>query len=315
MSSLVSRLLGLNLMVKDDYSPLDRIVGFFVLTRPALAILSPFNAASAAVLALGGYPPWSLCILGFIAVALASGGINTFNDFVDRERDKAAWPGRPIPGKRVAAAQALVLAFALFAVALAISWLFFNATSYLNFIILALAILLGCLYSVFLRDRVGYLSLPPINGLIYLGGWAAFSPETIFSSVVPWFLYLLGLVWQAGHIMIYSPVHPIREARGGLKTEKKALFFVPSPRLAAGFGTAFLCLTVAMTLVLPLITPLGSLYLIIVIAVGLLALMATSAYMKDVVNKDKGIKAFAAISLLRLGISGAILLDILLYAW
>ncbi|MBI2908733.1 MAG: UbiA prenyltransferase family protein [Chloroflexi bacterium] len=312
MTSLVSDLFGVNVTIKGAYSLRDKVIGLFVLTRPALSLLSPINAASAAVLALGGYPPLLTCILGFICVALAAGGINTFNDFVDRERDKTVWPGRPIPSKRVSAGHALALALALFAGALVISWFFFNQNSYVNFTVLALAILLGGGYSMFFRDKVGYLSLPPINGLIYLGGWTAFAPETLFTSFLPWFLFLHGLVWQAAHIMVYSPVHPVSKSEGKLRTEKKALFFVPTPRLAAVLGMAFLVLTVAMNVLLPFLTPLGPVYLSVVALSSVFALIATAAFLKDLRSREKGIKAFASVSLLRLGISGAILLDVLL---
>ncbi|MBN1176871.1 MAG: UbiA prenyltransferase family protein, partial [Dehalococcoidales bacterium] len=189
-----------------DLSLGDRLRGLVSLVRPVFFILTPINAAAAVVLALGVFPSTAKCIAGFIAVAFASCAVNVFNDYVDRERDKAIWPDRSIPSGRIKPGEALLVVIASLTISLTITWFVFNPTT---FYILLLALVLGGLYSASLRDRVGYLSLPPIVGLIYLGGWAAFSPGTLFTSGLPWYLYLIGVVWQTAHIMIYYPLHVV----------------------------------------------------------------------------------------------------------
>jgi 4-hydroxybenzoate polyprenyltransferase len=150
-------------------------------------------------------------------------------------------------------------------------------------------------------------------GLIYLGGWAAFSPETLFSSFLPWYLYLLGVAWQAGHIMIYYPLHIIEGDGGG--QEKKvpsALFFVPSPRSAVALGVLFFCITLILAALLPLIAPLEPLYLILVLPIGIYALYNSLKLLGDSMNKTKGLKAFSAVTIFRLTISASILLVVFL---
>ena len=217
----------------------DRLSGFLSLVRPRFFVLTPVNAAGAAVLALGGYPAFIKGLLGFIAVAFASCAVNVFNDYTDRERDRDIWPSRPIPSGRVRPGEALAVAAVSLAISLAITWLAFNP---LAFSILLLAIVLGGFYSAYLRDRVGYLSLPPIVGLIYLGGWAAFSPETLFGSVLPWYLYLLGVAWQAAHIMIYYPLHVVPVTGKA----PPVLFFTPSSQTAVKIGVVFTGLTLLL---------------------------------------------------------------------
>ena len=301
---------GYGLTSKKEYSFRDRIIGLLVLVRPIFLILTPLNAASAAVLALGAYPSWSQCLLGFCAVAFASAMVNTFNDYVDRERDKYIWQDRPIPSGRVKPEEALVLVTIFFVASLSMSWFLFNPST---FFILLLAVILGSLYSAYLRNKVGYLSLPPIVGLIYLGGWAAFSPETLFSSFLPWYLYLLGVVWQAAHIMIYYPLHITGNinSKSGAKVPP-AFFFTPSPQVAAGIGTGVICLTLLLSVLLPLLAPLGALYLVLVLGAGIYALSRGLALLRDSLNREKGLKAFAALTIFRLTISVAILLDVLL---
>lgn len=300
---------GYGLTAKKEYGIGDRISGFLVLARPIFFILTPINAAGAAVLGLGGFPSWSQCILGFFTVAFASATVNILNDYIDRDRDRHIWQYRPLPSGRVRPNEALVLVAVLFATSLAVSWFFFNPTT---FFILILALVSGSLYSIYLRDRIGYLSLPPIVGLIYLGGWAAFSPETLFSSFLPWYLYLLGVVWQAAHIMIYYPLHVTGNTNGRQETKvPPALFFKPSPETAAGIGTGFICLTIMLSVLLPLLAPLGAIYLIPVIAAGIYALSRGLMLVRDAQNREKGLKAFASLSIFRLIISAAILASVL----
>lgn len=291
---------------RNKHSPADRASGFLTLIRPIFFILTPLNAGSAAVLALGGYPSPAKCLLGFVAVALASCAINVFNDYTDRERDKHIWPSRPIPSGRVKPREALLVMAVSVAVCLAIAWFFFNTVT---FFILLGAVILGIFYSVYLRDKVGYLSLPPIVGLIYLGGWAAFSPATLLQNWLPWYLYLLGVIWQAAHIMVYYPLHIRPEA--GLKIPP-ALFFRPSPPAAVRIGVGFTCLTLLLATGLFFLAPLGALYLVLVIAAGVYALINGLRLLKDADNRDRGLKAFTSLSTFRLVISAAILLTVFL---
>jgi len=285
----------------------DRLSGFLSLIRPLFFILTPLNAASAAVLALMAYPSLWECLLGFLAVAFASCAVNVFNDYTDRQRDKDIWPTRAIPSGRVKPGEALSVVIISLVISLSIAWLAFNP---LTFSILLLAIILGGFYSAFLRDRVGYLSLPPIVGLIYLGGWAAFSPDTLFSSWLPWYLYLLGVVWQAAHIMIYYPLHVVNTSAGSHEKAPRTLFFRPSPQIAVEIGIVLTCLTLALGVFLVFTAALGVVYLILVLIAGSYALMAGLRLRGDVLDRAKGLKAFTALSLFRLVISASILLSI-----
>ncbi len=304
---------GYGLTAKEEYSFKDRILGFLVLARPIFLIMTPLNAASAAVLGLNGFPSLTQCLLGFLTVAFAGCAVNIFNDYVDQERDRYIWPARPIPSRRVKPKEALLQVLVLFAASLSMSWFLFNP---LTFFILLLAVTLGCLYSLYLRDKIGYLSLPPIVGLIYLGGWAAFSPETLFTSLLPWYLYSLGVAWQAAHIMIYYPLHITSNITSNSDIKvPPAFFFRPSPRVAVGMGTGFICLTLLLSILLPLLAPLSALYTVLVLAAGIYALSSSLGLLNDALNRKKGFKAFAALSIFRLTISVAILLSVFIFLY
>ncbi len=308
LTSIARAGFGYGTTIKNDYTIWDRILGLFIIARPIFLVMTPLNAAGAVVLALGRFPGFIQCLTGFLTVALAGSAVNIFNDYVDRERDRHLWQARPIPSGRLRARETLIYVLFLVAASLTMCWFLFNITAWL---ILFTALVLGCLYSCFLRDRVGYLALPPIVGLIYLGGWAAFAPETLFTNILPWYLYLLGVVWQAAHIMVYYPVHI---SSGSMQKTNPpvppALFIRPSPGAAVKLGLGFTVLACIMALALPLIAPLGAVYFILVLGAGAYALLQSVILSDHASSREKGLKAFASLSIFRLTISIAILISI-----
>jgi 4-hydroxybenzoate polyprenyltransferase len=295
--------------MKEGYTFKDKTVGFLTLIPPIFLFVTPFNAASAAVLSINGFPSLKLCIFGFLTAAFAAGGANIFNRYTDRERDKVTWPMRSIPSGRANAQHVLAVSISFYIIALVLCWIFFNPTS---FIILLIAIILGSLYSLYLRDNVGYLTLSPIVGLIYLGSWAAFSPETLFTTFLPWYLFVLGLVWQSAHIMIHYVLY-IKDDVNDISFISTPVFFVkPSPKAAIYMGLSVHILTVLLSVLLPFFAPLGIIYLIPVLAVGLYSLFSVFGLIKDTSNKQRIYKAWSMLAVFRLVISAAILLDVLL---
>jgi 4-hydroxybenzoate polyprenyltransferase len=301
---------GLGLTRKGSYSVKDRILGFLTLVPIIFLALTPINAASVVVLSIGGYPSWNKAILGLFIVAFAGWGVNAINHYVDRDRDKVVWSERALPLGIIEPSTVLASAVISLICALMLAWFFFNVT---NFVVLLMAIIFGVLYSVYLRDNVGYLSLPPIVGLISLGGWTAFSPDNLFTSWLPWFLYFLHFSWQAAHIMIYYPLHiPDQlDAKHSIKVPP-AFFFSPSTKTAVSIGVGFVCLTLFLNLLLPLLTNLGYLYLILILIVGIYGLMSSIKFLRDVSDAKQGLRAFTALSIYRLVTVVAILIDVLL---
>ncbi len=290
MSSVMQRWMGQGNDVKPSYTAGDRLAGALDITRPILSTMGALGVGAGAALAYGGFPAWSECLVGVIAALLAFAGIHTFNDFVDKRRDVVCWPGRPIPSQRLAAPQALFFALGAFAVALIIIWFTFNTVC---FIVSFLALGLGCLYSSYLRDRVGYLALPPIQSMGWLCGWAAFSPDTLLSSWSPWVLWGFSAAWQAGHIMIYSPLHPIQRVKGVKLTQVPAFIRRTTPRTAAILGFIFLCLASVLSIYLGFYFNLGLLYLLPTALMAVPTLIISYNFIHDPENFAKGIKAFS----------------------
>jgi 4-hydroxybenzoate polyprenyltransferase len=310
MTSVMQRWMGQGNILKESYNAGDRLAGAMDITRPVLSTMGALGVSAAAALAYGGFPAWDKCLVGFIAALLALAGIHAFNDFVDQRRDVVCWPGRPIPSNRLKPRQGLLLATGSFAVALIIVWFAFNPVC---FAVSAVAIGLGCLYSGYLRDRVGYLVLPPIEGMLWLCGWTAFAPDTLLTSWSPWLLWSFSLTWQAGHIMVYSPLHPISHIQGVKLTQVPALFKRTSPQAATVLGFMFLCFATALSIYLGLFFDLGLLYLIPTALMALVALVISFNYMRDAENFAKGIKAFSFATYFMLVARVFILLSVFLF--
>jgi heme O synthase-like polyprenyltransferase len=292
---------------KNRYSVFEQIYSYIEITRPFLLLMAPPIAGAGAILANGKMPNLLLVILGALAAVSATAGIHTFNDWRDRARDQEAWPDRPIPTSRIPPSAALIYALLLMLGALVIVWFSFNP---LATAVLAVGIVFGIIYTLFLRDAVGYLSLPFIIAVFPLGGWAAFSPETLFKNPVPWILGLTAVIWQCAHIMVHSPSHPIETNDGRLRTEKKAFFFYPSPSSAAWMGLYFTLALLLISVGLFFLVGLGWFYLAIAMPMGAVALLSTIVLVMEPTNKEKSMGAFNIASIYLIFIFGAIVIDL-----
>jgi len=278
------------------------------ITRPYLLIMGIPTVGIGAFLAPGVLPSPLILAFGALAVMLAVAGTHAFNDWVDRERDKTVWPNRPIPAGRFPAALGPFFALSLMALATALTWIFYNPTAS---VFLSITEILAVLYCLFLRDQAGYLSLPFIIALFPIGGWAAISPETLFSSKLPWLLGGIVLTWQAGHIMVYSPAHPIRDENGVLRCEKKALFFFPTPRQAALLGLFFVSLLFVDSLLLLMTMKLGVFYWSLALPAGILTVGTAIWLVLDPTRQQRAISAFNTASMFLTFLCGGVVLDVI----
>jgi 4-hydroxybenzoate polyprenyltransferase len=279
------------------------------ITRPFLVVMGIPAVGMGAALATGVLPSPPVVLLGMIAVALGVSATHAFNDWVDRKRDLTVWENRPIPAGRMPAGFAVIYAAVLAAITLAMTWTFFGITA---FIVLLVAEFLAAVYCLFLRDAIGYLSLPPIIALFPVGGWAAISPGTLFTNPMPWFLAAIVLTWQAAHIMVYMPAHPITVVNGKPRCEKKALLFYPTPKLAAVLGVIFSILLLSEVIALGLIAGLGVIYWILAAPITALTLLTALRLLASSSDKGRAILAFNAASMALAFVCGGVCLDVLL---
>ncbi len=292
----------------ERWKKLTLLESFIEIARPFLVIMAIPTVGIGAFLSPGTLPSPLILAAGILACIFAVSGTHAFNDWTDRERDKTVWPNRPIPAGRFPTTLALVFALFLMGLAVGVTWIFYNPTATA---VIATAEILAILYCLFLRDHVGYLSLPFIIALLPIGGWAAVSPETLFSSILPWLLGGIVLTWQAGHIMVYAPAHPIRDENGILRCEKKALFFFPTPKQAAVLGFFFVALLFVESLALMLVAGLGIFYWSLALPAGILTVGTALWLLFAPTEQRRAIFTFNAASTFLTFLCGGAVLDVI----
>lgn len=149
-------------------------------------------------LAADGIPPLGITLATLIGGTLAAGAANAFNMVIESDIDKlmARTSKRPIVNERVTETQALIFAFAITIISLAIFWFFTNP--------LATALTVGAIafyvfgYTVGLKRRTSQnIVWGGIAGCLpVLIGWAAITGELSWTSF--WF-FLVIFFWTPPH--------------------------------------------------------------------------------------------------------------------
>jgi len=201
-------------MAPAERSFRNKIVGLIALTGLGLDVLVlPFVIGTAA-LSGASFNDLRLLPLLFV-VFIAAGVANITNDIIDAERDKTKWPLKPLSTGLISKSEAVIYAAILSAIGIVIAIVFFNWL----FLALGLLVLVGNLvYSLYMRDNIGYLTVILPFVLVPVGVWSAFSPETVLTPL-PWLLALFLIAFQPA----------IQITHEGLDPNIPALFIRPRP--------------------------------------------------------------------------------------
>ena len=109
----------------------SKIRAYVMLTKPRVIELLLVTTVPAMILAAGRFP--SLTLVGSVLLggAMAAGGANTINCWIERDRDQVMrrTHGRPLPSGEIDPVNALVFGLALEAVAFAWLWATVNLLS------------------------------------------------------------------------------------------------------------------------------------------------------------------------------------------
>ena len=242
------------------------ITSFFSLNRPAVVFMGlPFAMVGVAYALITMVPFISITLLeaalGITAVFLVTGGSHIMDDYFDRKRDRALWPMRALTMGFATPKQAIAFALISNIIGYLIAFFVFNIAC---FIILLTASILTISYSGYFRDRVGYLSLPFLIGLFPLGGVSALDPSLLFNDTIPWLLFFMVALWQAGHILAYSPPHGVIDG----KTSIPALFIRLSTSKTLLLAGIMINMLTILSIIFYFLVNMSFLYLIIAIGSG-----------------------------------------------
>ena len=177
---------------------LATVSAFVMLTKPRIIELLLITTVPSMILAHGGMPRLSLVLLTVVGGALAAGGANTFNMYIDRDIDRLMerTQGRPLVTGAITPRSALVFGVALEAVAFVLFYLFVNW--------LSAALALGaCLFYVFVYSL--WLKRTSKQNIV-IGGAAGAAPALIGWAAVTGSLSLNPIILFA-IVFFWTPPH------------------------------------------------------------------------------------------------------------
>ena len=185
-------------VVHGSRQPRNRVGAFIALTKPRIIELLLITTVPTMVLAENGWPSTWLVILTLIGGALAGGGANTMNMFVDRDIDALMerTRHRPLVTGLVKPNEALVFAVVLEVAAFAVLWVSANFLSAV-LALSATAFYIG-VYTLWLkRTSQQNIVIGGAAGAVpVLVGWAAVTNSL---SVVPVVLFAVIFFWTPPH--------------------------------------------------------------------------------------------------------------------
>ncbi|UCG68695.1 MAG: UbiA prenyltransferase family protein [Thermoplasmata archaeon] len=255
----------------------NKILSLICLQRPAIAIMGPLMFFAAAIIALERIPSLESIVIGSIAVYLLTSAEHTIDDTIDKEIDKKKWPDRPLPSEIISRRSGAYYAISLAALGIILTYIFFN---WQLVVVELVALGLGTLYP-YLRDRIGYLVLAPIPPLIAVGGWVAFSPDTLFTSPIPWVLYLVFAFWQAFHILTLPWAINVA----------KTFLIKPKPRSVVLLSVVFSVVTLIFAIYLATFFSDSLIFIITMLVISVIFWISAVPLIKEPTNIIKSLRA------------------------
>jgi protoheme IX farnesyltransferase len=168
------------------------------LTKPRIVVLLLFTTLMPMIVAADGWPGWGLVLATLLGGALASGGANALNCYLDRDIDalmgRTGW--RPLPSGTLAPVQALRFGLTLAVLSFAVLTLWAN-------LLAAVLAQIGLLFYVFVYTR--WLKRTTPSNIVIGGaagampplvGWAAVTGEV---SLLAGFLFAIIFFWTPPH--------------------------------------------------------------------------------------------------------------------
>lgn len=172
---------------------------YAALTKPGILLLVLFTGLPALVMAGDGWPAPGFAAVTLLGIALAAAAANTFNCYVERDRDAlmARTQDRPLPASRLAPRRALAFGWALAVLSTAV--LLAAGGPAAAALGVASILFYVFVYTVWLKPRT------PWNAVI--GGAAGAAAPLIADAAVDgrigpagWLLFAIVFLWQPPHV-------------------------------------------------------------------------------------------------------------------
>lgn len=204
-------------LANETRSPgvLASVSAYFELTKPRITCLVVLTAAAAFCVASKGTVNYAVLLNLSIGIALLSAGINTLNQYLERDTDALMQrtQSRPLPTRRLTASRALIFGVSLSTIAIMQLAVSFRP----------LAGLLGIFtFATYLFLYTPLKTVSPISTTIGaipgamppVFGWLAARGEL---SVEAWVLFAILFLWQFPHFLSIASLYRDDYARAGIK--------------------------------------------------------------------------------------------------
>ncbi|HEX6475688.1 MAG TPA: heme o synthase [Acidimicrobiales bacterium] len=244
-------------------APLARLRGYLALTKPRIIELLLVTTVPTMVVAARGLPSGWLVLTTLVGGALAAGGANAANMYVDRDIDRVMrrTRNRPLVTGIVTPRAALIFAAALEVVAFADLWTFVNLLSAV--LALSATLFYVFVYSIWLkRTSTQNIVIGGAAGAVpTLVGWSAVTGRLAWAPLV---LFAVIFVWTPPHFWALAMRY----------RDDYAAAEVPMLPVVTSFtGTAkqILAYTVALWVVSIVFAPIagmGAIYLVAAVVLG-----------------------------------------------
>ncbi len=181
----------------------NKIIGILALMGIGIGIA--YLPPALGIAALAGADFNDLRLLSLLVVVFLAGGVtNMTNDIIDAERDKTKWPLKPLATGLLSKSVVVLYAAILTGICIVIAIVVFNGL----FLALGLLVLVGNLvYSRYLRDNIGYLTVILPAALVPVAIWSAISPETILTPL-PWFIIIFVVAQATANAITHEGLDP-----------------------------------------------------------------------------------------------------------
>ena len=177
---------------------LATVNAFVMLTKPRIIELLLITTVPSMILAHGGMPRLSLVVITIVGGALAAGGANTFNMYIDRDIDRLMerTQGRPLVTGAITPRSALLFGIALEVVAFVLFSLFVNWLS--AFLALGACLFYVFVYSLWLKrtSRQNIVIGGAAGAAPALIGWAAVTGSLSLNPII---LFAIVFFWTPPH--------------------------------------------------------------------------------------------------------------------
>ncbi|MCZ7531127.1 MAG: heme o synthase [Acidimicrobiia bacterium] len=228
---------------------------YFLLTKPRVIELLLVTTLPAMILAEGGLPSVGLMTAVLLGGAMAAGGANTINCYLERDRDTLMrrTHGRPLPSGTVEPTRALV--FGLVLETLAFAWLWATTNLLSASLAVSATLFYVFVYTIWLKPR------SPQN--IVIGGAAGAVPALVGWAAVTgslatpaWILFAVVFFWTPPHFWALALRYKEDYAAAGIPM----LPVVKGIDVATRDILIYSVVVVAVSLTLGLTTPVGPIY-------------------------------------------------------